>query len=89
MFEGIPDMINKSFASVTRQVTPELTFVFVSSFDSSWEFSSPQLFQFEIVKGDSKCTVSLNMDQLNDLYRLIQRTQDLATTVTHQDNGDA
>jgi hypothetical protein len=81
-------MINKSYASVTRQITNELTLCFVSSFEAGYAYNGPQLFQFEITKGDAKYTINLTMDQLSDLDRAIRNVQDIALTVPHKDNGD-
>ena len=81
-------MINKSFASMTRQITDELTLVFVSSFESGYKYNSPQLFQFEVVKGDTKYTINLTMDELSSLSSAIRNAQDLALTIPHKDNGD-
>jgi len=81
-------MINKAFASMTRQITDELTLTFASSFESGYKYNSPQLFQFEVVKGDAKYIINLTMDELYRLSSAIRNVQDLALTVPHKANGD-
>jgi hypothetical protein len=81
-------MINKSFASMTRQITDELSLTFVSSFESGYKYNSPQLVQFEILKGDNKFTVNLTIDDLSSLSVAIRNVMDVAMTIPHKDNGD-